>query len=58
MKMVRLESLQDSREGISILAQSPLVLCTRCIVIEYHLGQLLLGDPLILADIGYLHRYN
>ena len=54
-KNIKWKISQDSWKGISVLCKSPLVLCTRSIVIKHHLWQFLLRDGLVLADIGNLH---
>ena len=49
-----MELLQDPGEGLPVLLQRPLVLGARRVVVVRHLGELLLGDGLVLHDIGDL----
>lgn len=51
----REKSLQNPREGVPVLPESPLILCTRRVVVVDHLRQLLLRDGLILVDICDFH---
>jgi hypothetical protein len=45
------EGLQDPREGLPVLLESPLVLRARGVVVVRHLGKLLLRDGLVLHDV-------